>query len=602
MKKKQFLACLLVLAMALGLFAGCSKTVETPTTAAPTAEPTTTEAPTPSQDAADLVLTGGTFQTMVGEETAEAVAVKDGIIVYVGDSEGAKAYIADSTQVIDLEGKFVSPGFIDGHTHDVQNLIIQGGIVYLNETDPDIELYKAALQAFVDEHPDATMIHGSGINLNAFPDSLPTNDWIDEICPDIPVYFSTVDLHGALLNTKALEICEITVDTKPVMNGNILKDANGELTGYLSDCGSMLGNLPELERTPEMFWDAFLIYQAEANSYGITGINMGGTEMDAMLEWQTIDEMQKANVLNLRINTPTWAGKPFNQEEAQRLVALLDEAQKFNSDFLNITMVKASMDGVPEAKTSALLEPYAPEAGEAPDYCGPEVTAQEDLNDFVATLNGAGYQVQVHAMGDASVRTAVNAYEYSIQQNGEGDYRNIITHLNLVTEEDAQRMGQMGIYAAMQPIWWFYDPMFSPLELQMLGPERYETVYHIRDLVDYGITITGSVDYPVTLDYAPLLGIETGVTMCAPYPGLEDDESFLRDADQAVTAMEMLQMYTINAAKQMRMEDKIGTIEVGKKADLVVLAENILTCEAKHISDVAVVYTISDGRIVYENP
>ena len=155
MKKKQFLACLLVLAMALGLFAGCSKTVETPTTAAPTAEPTTTEAPTPSQDAADLVLTGGTIQTMVGEETAEAVAVKDGIIVYVGDSEGAKAYIADSTQVIDLEGKFVSPGFIDGHTHDVQNLIIQGGIVYLNETDPDIELYKAALQAFVDEHPDA---------------------------------------------------------------------------------------------------------------------------------------------------------------------------------------------------------------------------------------------------------------------------------------------------------------------------------------------------------------------------------------------------------------------------------------------------------------
>ena len=602
MKKKQFLACLLVLAMALGLFAGCSKTVETPTTAAPTAEPTTTEAPTPSQDAADLVLTGGTIQTMVGEETAEAVAVKDGIIVYVGDSEGAKAYIADSTQVIDLEGKFVSPGFIDGHTHDVQNLIIQGGIVYLNETDPDIELYKAALQAFVDEHPDATMIHGSGINLNAFPDSLPTNDWIDEICPDIPVYFSTVDLHGALLNTKALEICEITVDTEPVMNGNILKDANGELTGYLSDCGSMLGNLPEQERTPEMFWDAFLIYQAEANSYGITGINMGGTEMDAMVEWQTIDEMQKANELNLRINTPTWAGKPFNQEEAQRLVAVLDEAQKFNSDFLNITMVKASMDGVPEAKTSALLEPYAPEAGEAPDYCGPEVTAQEDLNDFVATLNGAGYQVQVHAMGDASVRTAVNAYEYSIQQNGEGDYRNIITHLNLVTEEDAQRMGQMGIYAAMQPIWWFYDPMFSPLELQMLGPERYETVYHIRDLVDYGITITGSVDYPVTLDYAPLLGIETGVTMCAPYPGLEDDESFLRDADQAVTAMEMLQMYTINAAKQMRMEDKIGTIEVGKKADLVVLAENILTCEAKHISDVAVVYTISDGRIVYENP
>lgn len=605
MNSKRLLASLLSLVMVFSLLSGCGSTAESPTEApkpveTPT-EPSPTEAPVPAVEAADLVLTGGTIQTMVGEETAEAVAVRDGVIVYVGDANGVKAYISDSTQVIELNGKFVAPGFIDGHTHDVQNLIMKESIVYLNETDPDIELYKAALQKFVDEHPDATCINGSGINLNAFPDSLPTNDWIDEICPDIPVNFSTVDLHGTLLNTKALEICEITVDTKPVMNGNILKDANGELTGYLSDCGSMLGNLPGLEKTPEMFWNAFLAYQAEANSYGITGINMGGTEMDPMQEWKTIAEMQKAGELNLRVNTPTWAGKPFNLEEAQRLVKLLDEGQQFNSDFLNVSMVKASMDGVPEAKTSALLEPYAPEAGEAPDYCGPEITAQEDLNDFVALINAEGYQVQVHAMGDASVRTTVNAYEYSIKQNGAADYRNIITHLNLVTDEDAKRMGEMGVYAAMQPIWWFYDPMFSPLELQMLGPERYETVYHIRDLVEDGITITGSVDYPVTLDFAPLLGIETGVTMCAPYPGLEDDDSFLRDADQTVSAMEMLKVYTINAAKQMRMDDKIGTIEVGKKADFVVLAENILTCEAKHISDVVVEFTISDGRIVYKN-
>ena len=135
----------------------------------------------------------------------------------------------------------------------------------------------------------------------------------------------------------------------------------------------------------------------------------------------------------------------------------------------------------------------------------------------------------------------------------------------------------------------------------MLGTERFESEYHIRDMLDAGVIITGSNDYPITLDYAPLHAIEAGATQCSPYPGEDEQvDVYTRNADQAVTVYEMLEMYTSNGAYAAFLDDRVGTIEVGKRADLVVLSQNILTCDVKAISDTIVNYTISDGRIVYE--
>ena len=151
------------------------------------------------------------------------------------------------------------------------------------------------------------------------------------------------------------------------------------------------------------------------------------------------------------------------------------------------------------------------------------------------------------------------------------------------------------------PLWFYYDPFFSPLEEQMFGTERFEREYHIRDMIDAGVIITGSNDYPVTLDFAPLHAIEAGATQCSPYAGEDHDiETYTRNAAQAATVYEMLKMYTVNAAYAAFFDNQVGTIEVGKRADLVVLGDNLLTCDVKAISDVPVIYTISDGRIVYE--
>ena len=205
-------------------------------------------------------------------------------------------------------------------------------------------------------------------------------------------------------------------------------------------------------------------------------------------------------------------------------------------------------------------------------------------------------------MGDASVQLAVNSFEAAQEALGDlqKECRNKIAHVNLITDEDVQRMADLKVIAAMQPMWFYYDPFFSPLEELMFGTERFNREYHIREMLDAGMIITGSNDYPVTYDYAPLHAIEAGATQCSPYPGEDDQpEIFTRNADQAVSVYEMIEMYTTKSAYGAFFDDQVGTIEAGKKADLVVLGYNLLTCDVKAISDTPVVYTISDGRIVY---
>ena len=593
MNKKRLLALLLAVAMMAAVFTGCSSAAQTETPAeAPAAEPET------KTEGADLVLTNATFQTMVSEDdTAEAVAITGGELVYVGDAAGVEAFIGDNTKVMDLGGKYVTPGFIDGHIHAPDNYLTEETELNLMEYGVDFDAYKTALAEFIEKHPDYEVYITRSLDLKAFPDSMPNNDWLDELSSDKPIMCKDVSGHGALLNTYAIELCGLTKDTPDPPGGTIYKDANGELTGYFSDCGEILSAIPEFEYTDEQYINAFKSFMVEANSYGLTAIDSGGDSIKPEL----YSRMEQAGELNVRVNTDFFFSPPVNAERAVEVIDYLDANQQYVSDFINVRQVKFKVDGVPEGKSSYLLEPYAEEAGAEEGYVSSAAATVEELKGFVETVNAAGYTVQTHCMGDASVQLAMDAYENSAKVNGNPDVRNKIAHVNLLTDEDVQCMAEYKVIAAMQPLWFYYDPFFSPLEEQMFGTERFEREYHIRDMVDAGVIITGSNDYPVTFDFAPLHGIEAGATQCSPYAGEDDQiETYTRNADQAVTVYEMLEMYTTNAAYGAFLDDRVGTIEVGKKADLVVLGDNLLTCDVKAISDIPVLYTISDGRIVYE--
>lgn len=550
---------------------------------------------------ADMVIMNGTIQTMVSEDdTAEAVAVIGGEIVYVGENAGVEEYIGENTEVIDLDGKYVTPGFIDGHIHMNGPHLTEGKQLSLASLEVDLEVYKKAISEFVEANPDFnTYIIGS-MDLKAFPDSNAYNSWLDEICADKPIEVGDVSLHGRLLNTYAIELCGITKETADPPSGLIYKDENGELTGYFSDCTPILTDLPEIEYTEEDYENCVLGFEAEANSYGITSVDSGGDSIETSLFRKLEDE----GALTIRVNTNRFVREDVSDEAIDKLIAELDSEKPLTDDFVYVNQVKFILDGVPEGKSAYLLEPYDEAAGTAPDYVSSAAATQDELNHFVARMNEAGYAVQTHCMGDASVQLAVNAFEYSAEQNGldvEKAVRNKIAHFNLIVEEDCDRMVKLGGIAAMQPLWFYYDPFFSPLEEQMFGRERFDSEYHIKDMIDKGLVITGSNDYYVTLDFAPLHAIEAGATQCSPYPGEDQDiETYTRNADQAVSVYEMLKMYTVNAAYAAHMENNVGSIEIGKKADFVILSDNILTCDVKDVSDVEVLYTISDGRIVYQ--
>ena len=548
---------------------------------------------------ANLVLKNGIIQTMVGDERVEALAARDGVIIYLGSNEGVKEY-EDEATVIDLEGRYVTPGFIDGHTHDVGRLIQEEEMCYFDKVPADLEEYKKAFKAFLEAHPDNTFYLGHQLDMNAFPNSFVNNEWLNELCPDKPIMITDMSGHCNLFNKAGMEVVGLSDASENPPGGNIYKYPDGRATGYVADCDVYKDAFPKLDKTPEKFKKAFLKFQDICNSYGITAFDDAGPAIEPADVWKILDDMRKNGELKLRANVTSAARGKTRPEDAREMVKLLNEHQYLNSDWLKISQVKHFIDGVPEGHSAYLLEPYAPEAGEAPDYKGTCLLDPEELKEFVRIVNEAGYQVQIHAMGDGGVKVSLDAYEYSEEANGPGDYRNIIAHVTLITRDDIDRMARLKVFGAMQPLWWYYDPNFSPLEEQAFGTERFRTEYNMRTMFDAGVKVTGSMDYPVQPDFRPLAGIQVGATQASPYPGQWDDPKYTRNADQAVTVREMLEVYTVNGAKQMRMEDKIGSLEIGKKADLVVLENDLLNCDVHAISTTKVVYTIVDGKVVYK--
>lgn len=561
------------------------------------------------EKAATLVLKNGAIYTIDEKESVvTAVAANDGEIIYVGDDAGVEPYINESTKVIDLKGKMVTPGFINGHDHIAIEEVSKKATLVLSKDNPSIEKYKKALTDYAKANQKAEALMAIDMDLNVYGDDIPNNTWLNEAVPDIPVVIKDVSNHGRLLNDAALKICGITNATPTPDKGTIFKDDAGNITGYFSDCSAIAKKVEDLIAvTPEQFLEAFDEFQKLCASYGVTAMNDGGASGlpvvgadAATARWEALLDHSKAGKMTMRVAVPRFGG-PLNKEGGEKMVAILDEYSKKETDDVRFGQIKITIDGVPEGKSALLMEPYAPEAGMDEDYVGPVPCTQEDLNDFVEVIDAAGYQVLTHSMGDGACHMSVQAFDNAAKANGKRDARHVIVHATLMDPADIKKAGELGVYAATQPVWFYVEPQFGALELQMFGEERFWREYVARDMVDAGMTLTGSADYAVTTDFRPLTGIEIGVTQGSPYPDQQGKAEFVRNKKQVLSVMEMLKVYTINCAKQAFMEDIVGSIEVGKKADFVVLAQDITKIDPLDISETEIVQTIFDGKIIYES-
>lgn len=544
----------------------------------------------PPQVAADRVLTNAAVYTVDPERSwAQAVAIKDGKIVFVGDDDGAQAFVGEATQVEDLAGQMLLPGFHDAHVH----------ILIGVQADEECDLLRIETVELVAEKlsqcrqlggiGNDRWIVGAGWGEWLWPDSNPQKGLLDALFPDQPVYLESSFGHAAWVNSKALEIAGIDADTENPDAGVIERDREtGEPSGTLRESAMMLVNEHVPEFTLEQKITRVRAGVAMANSVGITAVIEPGVN-DAPI--QAIVALADAGGLSLRtllsLSPISWNAGVFD-DGVFDYIATREQWRRPNID---VDSVKIYMDGVIEFGTSPLLEPYADEA-----YGSGEFFYEQDaVNRYFQKLDELDMQIHVHAIGDAAVRRALDGFEFMRAANGLSDNRHQIVHLQLIHPDDRPRFAELNIGAVFQSLWAYPDPAAIEMDVPMLGEERTWQMYPLASVHAAGGRLVGGSDYFVT-DLDPLLAIETAITRQDPW----SDSGDVLNADERVDLETMIAAYTINGAYQMKLDDKQGSIEVGKRADLIVLDRNLFEIPASDISDAKVRMTVFDGHTVYQ--
>ncbi|MBR0597302.1 amidohydrolase [Sinanaerobacter chloroacetimidivorans] len=560
---------------------------------------------------ADSVLTNGRVYTInAANSIAEAVAIKDGAIVFVGNDSEAKQYIGKNTKTINLEGKTVLPGFIDTHVHAPGTAYTVLYNIDLNNLTT-VEAVMSTIEAFVRKNPDKEIYYGRGFLASIFEgmEGLlgPKKERLDKICPDKPIILTDFGGHIFWLNTKAFELCGITKDTPNPTGGVVEKDpVTGELWGTLKDDAKKL--FPDQTFTLEEKVEAVKFLQKKLHSLGYTSIFAlrpgGATYPKTILE--AFQSLEEKNELKLRVNGARDIYP--DQDVRPQLEELKDLREKYHSELLNVTTAKYFNDGVIEGLTGYLLEPYGSAAGKGDAYYGEPVWDLEKMKKALKETLDEGFQIHVHSIGDGATRNTIDAIEYAQKNSGSNNYRNVITHLQLVAPEDIERMARLNIIANVQAYWHFKDPLFwHDSDYALLG-ERAEREFPLKSFIDAGITVTASADHPVTPEPNPFYAIKAGVTrnlITAAKYGIEDikdqdDPQWLLDKNERASVLDMVKAYTINGAYGLYMEDKVGSIEKGKCADLIIIDKDLFEINPMDIETVKVLTTIFNGEIVYE--
>lgn len=556
-------------------------------------------------DTAAQVLKNGIVYTVAGENwdqtPAEAVAISgDGKILAVGADAEIEAYVGDDTEVTDLAGKTVMPGFIDTHLHFPGT-----GLTELYEIDLYDKFTKddtqAAIKAFVDENPDLDAYFGSGFSMSISDSSNgPKKEWLDEIIADKPVVLTSNDGHSSWLNTKAFEEMGITTETK-VENGSIPIDpATGELWGVVTDGSELITLAPEYNE--EQQTEAIKQFQSNLLGWGFTAA-MGIAPNSVEPEY--IKKLEDNGEFVMRINLSGAAQPTSHISDVIAKTQALKESFA-DSRLVTVSAIKFFADGVVEGVTAYLKEPYASGAEREADYRSHLNYKTNFLKEFYKETMAAGLQVHTHSIGDAATADVLDALEYAQSENPDVDTRNVITHLQLVDEPDKERMAELGVIASTQPFWHLKEPdWYDEIDAKNLGEERAWTEYPVKSLVDKGVRVTFSSDHPVSPVNNPFWAVEAAVTRNlenAEYYGVDDitdpdDPKWLLNPEERVSVGQAVEAYTINGAYQLFRENEIGSLEAGKYADMIVLDQDIVNIDPLKIDGTQVIANIIGGKV-----
>ena len=531
--------------------------------------------------APDLIIVNAVLHTMdPNQPVAEAVAVLGSRIIAVGSTKDIRKLAASNTRVIDAKKRLVLPGFNDAHTH-----FLSGGFqlssVDLRDANTPKE-FADRIRAFSEKIPKGQWITGGDWDHERWPDAkLPTKELIDPFTADTPVFVNRLDGHMALANSLALRLAGVTRQTLDPPGGVIVRDPKtGEPTGVLKDAAqSFVWKVV----SPSSFDEKLAAARAATNyaaSLGVTSVQDMSAGADVGVYQTLLDRGELKTRIYAVAPLPAW----------ERLARTGVRAH-FGSDMLRVGGLKGFADGSLGSTTALFYEPYRDDPSTS-GIAGDEMYPEGAMLERVRAADKAGLQTMIHAIGDRANDLILTIFEQVERENGDRDRRFRIEHAQHLRAQDIPRFARDKVIASMQPYHAIDDGRWAE---KRIGKERAKTTYAFRSLLDSGATLAFGTDWTVA-PLNPVLSVYAAVTRRT----LDGKNSKGWIPEQKISVEEALRAYTVGSAYAEFQETVKGSITVGKLADLVILSRDIFKIDPKDIENVKVVFTLVDGRIVYE--
>ena len=517
---------------------------------------------------------------------AEAVAVRDGLIAAVGDDRDAEDAVGSYAEEIDAGGGTVLPGFIDAHNH--LRLGSDADAVQLASAST-LDEVRAAIDAFASANLDRDWIVAETWNYAALPGRRrPRAEDLDGVAPGRAVMVFSYDVHNAWLNREAMRRFGIGLRTGDVAFGLVERDERGEPTGFVTDFAVMGlskdGQAALAAEVPNFGTDA--TYRKLLRSLEMAaelGITTAVDPQNAIDDLPLFAKARDEGALRSRVIAALFHTPDTTVEE---LDAFADAKRTYDDDRFRVGPIKLYIDDVIEPHTAAMLEPYA----NRPDTVGATFYEPVAFAELIAELERRGFQTFTHATGDRGIRTVLDAVAHARTANGPADARHQIVHVELVHPEDLPRFAEIGVVACMQPR--HCAPEIVEDWRANVGPERWRYAWPFRSLHDHGATLAFSSDWNVA-EMDPLIWLYTACTRA----NLDGSDAWI--PEETLDLPTAIGAATLGSAFANFVEDRRGSIDVGKQADLAVLSRDLFADEPAALLETSVDVTIVDGEVVH---
>ena len=547
---------------------------------------------------ADYVFRNGAIYTIDSNNpTAQAIAITGKYITYVGTNDGVLPFVGNKTQVIDLKGQMLLPGFVDSHIHPMLAMFAGGADLQYDS----VEEVVASLKKWADANPDSKVIRGYGWRYTLFPTTGPTKADLDKLFPNRPVLLVAIDVHSAWVNSKALELAGVNAKTPDPVPGfsYFQKDPKtGEPTGWVVETPAEQVVLAKLTPpTPEAQIAETAELLPKFSAAGITAVFEAGiATMPTETGYDGYQQLEKENKLPVRVVGTYYWNNPEIKDPVDTVLKLRD---KYNSELVQAKTLKIMMDGGEAQHTAVLLKPYYDRPGYNAEYLlDPKLVGAAVLK---AQQNGV--DTHCHCYGDAAIRTYLDIVAEAEKQYPNSPSRHTIAHSLLITDQDVPRFKELNVTMQTSPQWITPDP-YSEKITQILGNEVVNTEWaRMNSVTKAGGRLAFGSDWPASgyfSSYRPLDAIQVALTR-AILPQYEKIEftPIMPPVDERITLDQALKAYTLDSAYVLDLEKQIGSLEVGKFADIVVLEKDLYKIPPADISTTKVKLTMMNGNVTY---